>query len=95
MKRTSTYFEIKSSDDTYGLCGTFDTSEAAIDFINASYERAKSLGYDNSHKNWVIVCVEKVKEFNAKGEFLKEEVVRYVWESVQYDFYDKAYVVAV
>lgn len=95
MKITNTYYEIKSPDDNYGLCGTFETSEAAIAELNAQYRRAKERGYDNSHENWVIVCVECTKEYNAKGEFLKEETVRYVWESVQHDFYEDAYVVAV
>ena len=95
MKRTYTYFEVKSLDDTYGLIECFETSEAAIAEVNAQYRRAKERGYDNSHKNWLIVRVEHVKEFNDKGEFLKEETLRFVWEFVQYDIYDDAYVVAV
>ena len=95
MKRTSCYFEIKSPDDSYGLDGMFETSEAAIAHINYSYRRALKLGYDNRHENWVTVCVEHVKEFNDKGEFLKEETIRYVWECVQFSEYDDEYVIAV
>ena len=89
------YFEVKSPDDNYGLMGQFATEDDAIAHINESYRRALELGYDNRHENWVTVCVEYYKSLNDKGEFLKEETIRYVCSSVQFSECENAFVIAV
>lgn len=93
MKRIFSCYEIKSPDDNYGLVGSFETVAEALFHINRSYQHAKSLGYDNSYEKWVIVCVERVKEFNSKGEFVKEEITRFVSDYVEYSFYNDAYLI--
>lgn len=94
MRRTFNYFEIKSPDDMHGLVGQFDTEADALNHINNSYANALRQGYDNRNDKWVLVCVEVSKEFNKKGEFLKEETIRFVTESVQFDEYEDKFVFA-
>lgn len=89
------YFEVKSPDGNYGLTGHFATEDEAVAHINESYRRALELGYDNRHENWVTVCVEYYKSLNDKGEFLKEETIRFVCSSVQFSDYENAFVIAV
>lgn len=92
MKRTSEYFEIKSQDDMYGLGGSFESAEKALEEINRAYEYAKTRGFDNKGEKWVIVCNQGIKEFDEKGSFLKEERTRFVVENVEYSFYENAFV---
>ena len=92
MKRTSEFFEIKDRNDVYGLAGTFESAEKALEEINRSYEYAKTHGFDNRNKKWIIVCNQVVKEFDNNGLFLKEERARFVVENVEYSDYDNAFV---
>jgi hypothetical protein len=93
-KINKTYYEIKSKNDVYGLCGTFETAEAALEEINRSYERAKEKGYDNRNDKWNIVCVEFTREFTDNGDFLKEETIRFVTEHAEFSTYENKFVFA-
>ena len=88
MKRTFTYYEIKSHDDSHGLCGTFETEEEALKHINDSYRYALKRGYDNRNDKWLIVYVEHTKIFNDDGMFLKEEMTRVAAVSAEFDLYE-------
>lgn len=90
-KKYTQFFEIKLSNDTCGLCGRFKNEEQALKEINDSYVRAKEQGYDNRHEKWSIVCVQTCKEFDERGEFLKEETTRFVVARASYDDYEKEY----
>ena len=92
MQRTSEWFEIRSTNDFHGLAGSFESAEKALEEINKSYERAKAHGFDNKEEKWIIVCNQTVKEFNDKGEFMKQEINRFVVESVEFSTYDNAFV---
>ena len=92
MKTTFEFFEIRSTDDNYGLCGTFESEEKALEEINRSYEEAKTRGYDNKYNKWIIVCNQIVKETNKNGEFAKETTVRFAIASVEYSSYENAFV---
>jgi hypothetical protein len=90
MTRYNTWFEIRSTDDLHGLCGTYETAEMALEEINNSHERAKAKGYDDRN-DWLVVCVEVKREFNDKGQFLGEEKRRFVYEHAEYSTYDERY----
>lgn len=92
MERRIGYFEIRDAGDKYGLEGMFESSEKALEEINRSYERAKAQGYDNKANKWIIVCNERVKEFDKNGAFLKETIVRYAVEDVEFSTYENAFV---
>ena len=92
MKKTNRYYEIKSKNFTYGLIGQFNSEEEALAEINLSYERAKEQGYDNRHEKWSIVCVDWAREFNDDGDFLKEEITRFVVDHVEFSTYDEKFV---
>ena len=92
MKRTSRFYEIKSRNFAYGLIGQFNSEEEALTEINASYERAKGQGFDNRHEKWSIVCVDWAREFNDNGEFLKEEITRFVVDFVEFSTYEEKFV---
>lgn len=86
------FYEIKDVADVYGLAGTYESAEKALEEINRSYEYAKTQGYDNREEKWVIVCNEVVKVFDDKGAFLKETVQRFVCENVEFGDYENAFV---
>jgi hypothetical protein len=92
MERRSEWFEIKSYNDQYGLCGVYNSAEEALEGINRSYEYAKTRGFDNKGEKWIIVCNRVVKSFDADGTFLKEERTRFTTNSVEYSDYDNAFV---
>lgn len=91
MKKSREFYEIRNEEDTYGLCGCFETENDALNEINRSYERAKERGYDNRHEKWVIVCNQVIKEYDEKGRFLKEETVRFVMSHAEYSTYENKY----
>lgn len=99
MKKTETtrtlYYEIKSADDYYGMCGRFKDEYNALDEINASYLRAKELGYDNRHEKWIIVCVNTTITRRTTGEFFKEETVRTMVAGAEFDEYTNRYVLVI
>jgi hypothetical protein len=92
MKTTFEYFEIRSTNDNYGLVGRFDTTEQVLEEINRSYKQALENGYDNKNNKWIIVCNQVSKEFDDSGLFLKEETCRFIIEHVEFSFYDNAFV---
>lgn len=92
MKNAFEYFEIRDVCGRYGLCGTYESEEKALAEINRSYEYAKTQGFDNKNEKYIIICNQVVREFGANGEFLKEEITRFVIQSVEYSDYDKAFV---
>ena len=97
MKATTTrntYFEIKHPSDHHGLMGRYDTPEQALEYINESYKNALEQGYDNSTNKWIIVCVEWCVTRDEKGNFLKEETVRFAYEQVEFCSYGNEFVFA-
>ena len=86
------YYEIKSPCDRYGLGGTFESEEKALEEINYTYRRALERGYDNRNEKWVIVCVQTTIIRNDKNEFLKEETIRFVTQTAEFSEYENAYV---
>ena len=90
-KRTILYYEIKSPDDHYGLCGSFETEDDALKEINESYIREKERGYDNRHERWSINCVKIVRTFLENGDFYKEETTRTRVTTAEFDEYTNAY----
>ena len=90
-KKYTQFFEIKLSNGSCGLYGRFEYEEQALKEIYDSYVRAKEQGYDNRHEKWSIVCVQTCKEFDKLGEFLKEEIIRFVVARAIYDDYEKEY----
>ena len=95
MKRTHEFYEVRTRNDMYGLCINQEESkseEKALEAINRSYEYAKTRGYDNKDNKYIIVCNQIVKEFDEKGNFLKEECSRFVTANVEYSTYENAFV---
>ena len=91
-KRTAQYYEIKSLDGAYGLCGTFHNEEQALVEINRSYESAKEKGYDDRNDRWIIVCVERTVERDENGYFLSETTKRFAVADVEFSEYEECFV---
>lgn len=85
------YYEIKSTDGHYGLCGTFETTDDALAEINASYIRALERGYDNRHEKWAIICVNTVITSLENGDFFKEETTRTRVTTAEFDEYTNSF----
>ena len=92
IKTVQTFYEIKDPKNNSGLMGKYETPEKALEYINSNYECAKEQGYDNKHQRWIIVCVEITTCKTEKGDFLKEENVRFVMETAEYSEEKDAYV---
>ena len=86
------FYEIKNPNDIYGLCGIYESAEKALAEINRSYVYAKAKGYDNKQEKYIIVCNQTKKEVDKQGMFLKEEISRFVVESVEYSESEKSFV---
>lgn len=95
MKATTTkntYFEIKDPKDQYGLIGKYDAPEQALEYINESFKNALEQGYDNRTKKYIIVCVQWSVVRDEKGNFLREETSRFVFEQAEFSTYENAFV---
>ena len=76
MKRTGSYYEVCSFDGIHSLViRSNDTFEATVESLQDVVDRAKAAGYDNDEK-WLIVKIEWEKDFDEKGIFQKETVMR-------------------
>lgn len=76
MKMKGDYFDVCSFDSIYGLVIRNNESfEGVVESIQDVVDRAKAAGYDNDEK-WLIVKIEWEKDFDEKGIFQKETVMR-------------------
>ena len=76
MKRTGSYYDVRSFDDTHGLViRKKDSFESTVESIEDVVERAKAQGYDNDEK-WLIIRVDWEKTFDEQGIFQKETTTR-------------------
>ena len=95
MERRSQFYKVVDNRDTYSLNGVYETVESALAYINDSYKRALSLGYDNRNEKWLIVCVQSCTEFDKNGDFLKRTTEEFVMDAVEYSEYDEQFVIVV
>lgn len=86
------YFEVRSLNDTFGLGSTFNCPGDALDYINQSYNRALELGYNNSHKEWLILRCERTKVFSPEDVFCGEQTSRELFSYAKYSPDSKCYI---
>lgn len=91
-RREFLHYEIKSIEDYHGMCGVFESEDDALEEINASHMRVKSLGYDDRDEKWAIICCKRVKTYLGNGDFYKEELTRTRVAAVAFDEYTNAFV---
>ena len=80
----SMFYEIRSTDDIYGLIGVFESPAKALEEINRSYKIALECGFDNRHEKWVIVRNRTWIRRDDEGNFASSEVERYVVNRVEF-----------
>ena len=95
MERRCEFYKIINKRDAYGLGDNFENGESALTYINDSYNRALSRGYDNRNEKWLIVCVQISTEFDENGDFLKRTTEEFVMDAVEYSEYDGQFVIVV
>ena len=93
MERRCEFYKVINNRDAYGLGDNFESEESALAYINDSYKRALSRGYDNRNEKWLIVCVQISTEFDENGVFLKRTTEEFVMDAVEYSEYDGQFVI--
>lgn len=89
------YYIIKDRKDRFFLQGRFNSSQEALEEINAQYVQALGHGFDNRNEEYGIYRVEYQKEVNEAGDLLSENQNIRLWMMVEFSEINNKYILNV